>query len=138
METDFKKTFKIKNKMNNKNSSLIGFALAGLAAGAAAWYLFGTKEGRDTLNKAVDGFNEFSHNLKDRANDGLEYAASYAEKAKQKFEQGKNQFSDATDELKDRAGQKANRLKDEAESLGRQAGHSADNLIDDANNKLNS
>src|SRR5690606_15979267 len=103
MNNEFKKSFKKKDKMKNK-SSLLGFALTGMAVGAAALYLFGTKEGRKNLNCAIEGINEFSNTLKDKANEGLECASDFAAKAKkmakQKFEEGKSSFEDATDEIK--------------------------------------
>lgn len=136
MAKELEKTLKKENcKMKNK-SSLVGFALAGLAAGAAAWYLFGTKEGRKNLNKAVEGFNEFSSTLKDKASDGLDYASDFADKAKKKakkkFEEGKNKFAHVADDLLE----KGKHLKDDATELGRKAAHDAQSLAEDAKNKF--
>ena len=121
----------------SKRSSLAGFAMAGLAAGAAAWYFFGTKEGRKCVDKAMESFNEFSNIVKDKTSEGFERASEYAGKAKseakKKYAEGKEKFADAADNVK----QKANRLKDDAEELGKKAAHSAENLADDAAKKAN-
>lgn len=131
-----KKTFKRKNKMS-KRSSLAGFAMMGLAAGAAAWYFFGTKDGRKCLDKAMETFNDFSSTVKEKANEGMERASEYADKAKskakKKYAEGKEKLEDAANTVKN----KANRLKDDAEDLGRKAAHSAADLADDAANKAN-
>lgn len=120
----------------SKNSSLVGFALAGLAAGAAAWYLFGTKEGRKSLNKAIDGISELSSTLKEKANDGLECASDFADKTKdkmkKKFEEGKIKFSEVSDDIK----KKGSQLKDDAEDLRRRAARSAEDLATDVKNKI--
>lgn len=134
MRTELKKSLN-KDKMS-KNSSLIGFALAGLAAGAAAWYLFGTKDGRKSLNKAIDGISELSNTIKERASEGLECASDFTDKAKdkakRKFEEGKSKFSEVSDEIK----KKGSRLKDDVEDLGRRAARSAEELATDAKNKM--
>jgi len=131
---EVKKTFKRKNKMS-KRSSLAGFAMMGLAAGAAAWYFFGTKEGRKCMDKAMETFNDFSSTVKEKTNEGLERASEYAgkakSKAKKKYAEGKEKLADAADTVK----AKANRLKEDAEDLGRKAAHSAENLADDAARK---
>jgi len=142
MKTELKKSLN-KNKMS-KNSSLLGFALAGMAAGAAAWYLFGTKDGRKSLSKAIDGINELSSTIKEKASEGLECASDFADKAKdkakKKFEEGKRKFSDISDQVSDASDEikkKGNRLKDDAEDLGRKAARGAEDLATDAKNKMN-
>lgn len=140
MKSDIKMKSELKKSLNkdkmSKNSSLVGFALAGLAAGAAAWYLFGTKDGRKSLNKAIDSISELSNTIKEKASEGLDCASDFAEKAKdkakKKFEEGKDKFSDVSDEIK----KKGSRLKDDAENLGRKAARSAEDLATDARNKM--
>jgi len=92
---------KIKNKLKKKSmekerSSIIGFALAGLAIGAAAWYLFGTKEGRENFDRAVEGINEVSTKLQKKAKEKMDYASD-------KIKDGVDCASEFTDKVKDKA-----------------------------------
>lgn len=121
----------------SKRSNLAGFALMGMAAGAAAWYFFGTKEGRKCLDKAMENLNEFSDTVKEKTSEGLERASEYADKAKseakKKYAEGKGKLSDAAENVKG----KADRVKGDAEELGRKAARKADDLVDDAAKKAN-
>lgn len=52
--------------MKNK-STMAGMVLAGLATGAAAWYLFGTSSGKDVCSKLVDSVKNMSNTVADKA-----------------------------------------------------------------------
>src|SRR5690606_27173917 len=71
--------------MEKDRNSIVGFALAGLALGAAAWYLFGTKEGRDRFDRAVDGIGEVSAKLQQKAKEGMECASDLKGRAQDTF-----------------------------------------------------
>lgn len=143
---------RIKNKLKKKpmekeRSSIIGFALAGLAIGAAAWYLFGTKEGRENFERAVEGINEVSTKLQKKAKEKVDYASdkikegvdtaseltgkvkNKAEKLGVKFQ---DEFRDATEEAKEKGKQMAKDAKD----LVNQAAQGASNLADDADRRV--
>jgi gas vesicle protein len=62
--------------MANK-SKLPTLLLAGIAAGAAAYYLLATDEGKKTCDSFVNSFKELSDSLMDKAN---ETVASVKEK----------------------------------------------------------
>ncbi|MBC7913665.1 MAG: YtxH domain-containing protein [Pyrinomonadaceae bacterium] len=51
------------------NSKLPTLLLAGLAAGAAAWYFLGTDEGKKTCNSLVDSLKGFSDSVIEKANE---------------------------------------------------------------------
>jgi len=53
-------------KNNTKTGSLL---LAGLATGAAVWYLFGTENGRKTFSQVSESLKGFSDNAVLKAND---------------------------------------------------------------------
>jgi gas vesicle protein len=136
-----------KNKMKNMEkdrSSIIGFALAGLAVGAAAWYLFGTKEGRENFDRAVEGINEVSSKLQkkakekmdyasDKFRDGVDCASDVVDKVKEKAGDFREKFHDASEEAKE----KGQQLAKDAKDLANKAAHSASDLVDEAKNKSN-
>jgi len=53
------------------NSKTTGLLLAGLATGAAAWYLLGTDNGKRTCDGLLDSLKSFSDTVKDKAGDTL-------------------------------------------------------------------
>jgi len=111
-------------KACSKTTKFVAFALTGLAVGAAAYYLFGTKEGRKTLNKAVDGVNGLSKTLKAQAEEGLEKAVKLANRAKEEYNKVVNLAEDASHE----AMEKANQYKEEAKSLAKKGMDKAKDL----------
>lgn len=143
---------KLNKKVNFKNmdkdrSSIVGFAIAGLALGTVAWYLFGTKEGRENFDRAVEGINDVSSKLQkkakkkmkyaeERVREGMDSASHFAEKAKDKAseygDKFRSEFQDATDEAKD----KGSKLAQDAKDLANKAAHSTSNLADEAKSKL--
>lgn len=145
MENRIKNKLK-KKRMEKERSSIIGFALAGLAIGAAAWYLFGTKEGRENFDRAVEGINEVSTKLQKKAKEKMDYAndkikegvdcaSELTDKVKNKAEEFsakvQDEFRDAAEEAKEKGKQMAKDAKD----LANKAAHSASNLADDAESK---
>ena len=118
----------VEKKMCNKTTKFVAFALTGLAVGAAAYYLFGTKEGRKTLNKAVDGVNDLSKTLKAQAEEGLDKAVQLANKAKEEYHKVVHLAEDARQEAMERA----NRYKEEAKRLARKGMEKAKDLKADA------
>ena len=145
MKVNIKKKLKMK-KMEKDKSSIIGFALAGLAIGAAAWYLFGTKEGRENFDRAVEGINEVSTKLQkqakekmdyasDKIRSGVESASELSDKLMDKAEKfsGKlhGEFRDATEEAKN----KGQQIAKDAKELANKAAHSTSNFAEDAEAK---
>lgn len=133
--------------MNQERSSIIGFAIAGLALGTAAWYLFGTKEGRENFDRAVEGINDVSSKLQkkakkkmkdasDRVKEGMDHASQFADKAKDKAskygDKFRGEFQDASDEAKEQG----SKLAQDAKELANKAAHSATSITDDAKDKL--
>lgn len=135
------KKYKMKN-MEKERASIIGFALAGLAVGAAAWYLFGTKEGRENFDRAIEGINDVSSKLQKKAaekidyasekiKDGMDSTSGMVDKVKSKVGEASEKFHDASDEAKE----KGQRLAKDAKDLANKAAHSANDLTDEAKNK---
>lgn len=50
--------------MKNKNG-ILAFALLGLAAGTAAYYLLATEDGKKQMDRANDGIKSLTKSLKD-------------------------------------------------------------------------
>jgi len=117
-------------KTCNKSTKLVAFALAGLAAGAAVYYLLGTTEGRKTLNKAVDGVNGLSKNLKAQAEEGLHKATKLANKAKEEYEK----VMEIVKEVGSDAAEKMRAYQHEAADLASQGMSKAKSLKADAKN----
>lgn len=131
-----------RNEMENDRTSIIGFALAGLAVGAAAWYLFGTKEGRENFDRAIDGISDVSSKLQrkakekmdyasDKIKDGVGSASSVVDKVKDKAGSFREKFHDASDEAKE----KGQQLVKDAKDLANKAAHSANDFADETQNK---
>ncbi len=58
--------------MNMKNRSTIaGVVLAGLATGAAAWYLLGTSNGKEVCNKVLGSVKDLSSSMIDKASGAI-------------------------------------------------------------------
>ncbi len=131
-----------KNNMKKEGSSIIGFALAGMAIGAAAWYLFGTKEGRENFDRAVAGINEVSTKLQkkakeqmdfasDKIKEGVERASEFTDKAKEKAEKFSSKMQDDFRDASEEAKEKGKQMAKDAKELANKAAHSANNLTDD-------
>lgn len=120
------------NNTDSKTTKFVAFALAGLAIGAAAYYLLGTKEGRKTLNKAVDGVNGLSKTLKAQAEDGLQRASHLANRAKEEYHRVINLADDASHDAMD----KAKQYKDEAKKLTKKGLKYAEDVARGSRNKV--
>ena len=74
----------------NDNSKIAAVLLAGLAAGAAAWYLLGTDKGKETCSSLLGSLKDLSGSIKDKAADTFEQISGQANdvvaKAKSKAE----------------------------------------------------
>ncbi|MDF3078583.1 MAG: YtxH protein [Sphingobacteriaceae bacterium] len=75
------------------NSKIATVVLAGLAAGAAAWYLLATEDGKATTDKLVDSlknlggtFNDIKEKASDTLNNLTDQAGKVAENLKTKTE----------------------------------------------------
>ena len=71
-----------KRKMKNQ-SQLAAFIITGVAVGAAAWWLFGTKEGRRQMDCAADNMRDIANSLRQKAKEGAVKAADLAGKARE-------------------------------------------------------
>lgn len=114
-------------KKCSKATAFVAFAISGIAIGATAYYLFGTKDGRKTLNKAVDSVNDLSKTLKQQAEEGLEKASELAKRAKQEYERVLNLAEDTGEEFLD----KAEKYKKEAKSLSKKGLKHAEKVTED-------
>jgi gas vesicle protein len=64
-------------------SKVATVVLAGLAAGAAAWYLLATEDGKATTDKLVNSLKDLGSNwgdIKDKATDTIEQLTGQANK----------------------------------------------------------
>lgn len=102
---------------SHEKSNVIGFALAGLAIGVTAWYLFGTKQGRENLNMAVEGINEVSSKLKDKVKSGKERAESAVESVKEAGKQAYEKGAEVVSEVEDAAKDTLSKQKDKLDEI---------------------
>ncbi len=75
--------------MNDK-SKVATAVLAGLALGAAAWYLLGTDNGKKTTGKWADSLKSVGDSIKDlrdKAADTIDQLAGHADKLASKADQ---------------------------------------------------
>ncbi|MEH6306548.1 hypothetical protein RYH73_12900 [Olivibacter sp. CPCC 100613] len=122
----------MKEKKGSKTAKFVAFALAGLAAGAAVYYLFGTKEGRKTLNKAVDGVNGLSKTLKTQAEEGLQRASHLANRAKEEY----HRVLTMADGARHDALEKADKYKADAKKLTKKGLKYAEEISKEARSKV--
>ena len=54
------------------NSKLPALLLAGVAIGAAAWYLFGTEEGKRTTDSLAEKLKDIGDTVKAKANETVD------------------------------------------------------------------
>ncbi|GEM65175.1 hypothetical protein SF1_31570 [Sphingobacterium faecium NBRC 15299] len=106
--------------MKNKNG-LVAFALVGLAAGAAAWYLLGTDDGKKQLSRANDGIKDLTRSLKDVSKREAKRARKLANQASEELHALKNKASESFDSLKDKASDELDSLKYKAKEAGKEA-----------------
>ncbi len=59
------------NNKTNTSKKTTTLLLAGLATGAAAWYLFGTENGKRTFTQISGSLKGFSDTVVNKANDTL-------------------------------------------------------------------
>jgi hypothetical protein len=81
----------------NSNSKLASWALAGLAAGGALWYLLGTEKGKSLVNNLSSQARDISDRVKDQVAD--------------QWGNISNQVSDAASSLSNKASDLANNVK---------------------------
>ncbi len=71
--------------MKNNKNGLIAFALLGLAAGAAAYYLLSTDDGKQQLNKANSAIKDLTKTLKDVTKKEAKKASKLARSTRDEF-----------------------------------------------------
>lgn len=124
-----------KEKNMSKRSGMIGFALAGLAAGIATWYLLGTKEGRANLDRAIEGINDLSTTVKAKAKEQMEHAADKVDVVKHKFSEMKNDLGEETRGAVDKARKAGKKMSRDAGDIAKLARKSADGLVNEVKDK---
>lgn len=134
MKTNKLNVNKYRKKMG-KRSSLMGFALAGLAAGAAAWYLFGTKEGRKALDRAMEGMSDFSETIKSKAKEGMDCVSDFADKAKNKAQSMMDSAEDTVQSKAEKAESYGKAMAKDAKDLAKSAVSKADDVVEEAKDK---
>ena len=114
-----------KERMKNAGNIAMG-TLLGLAAGAAASYLFAPRSGeetremiakksKETYNDMREGIANATQRAKELGQSALEKAKEFKDEAAQRAEELKDEAVDKAKELKDKAEDKAKELKDKAE-----------------------
>lgn len=119
--------------MENKNG-LIAFALLGLAAGAAAYYLLATDDGKNQLDRANKGVKELTKSIKQRSKKEAKRAAKLAKSTKAEIDNLKSKAKGAGVRAVDAAADTAHKLADKAS----QAVHRAEDKAEKAASKVKS
>ncbi|WP_051293408.1 YtxH domain-containing protein [Olivibacter sitiensis] len=124
---------KIEEKKECKKSGkFLAYALTGLAVGAAVYYLFGTKEGRKTLDKTLKNVDSLKKSFQKQAEEGLERAAKFANKAKAEY----YKVLDLAEDVSHEAVEKAKKYKEEGKSLASKGLKYAETLAKEGQKKL--
>lgn len=119
----------------SKGSGMVGFALAGLAAGIATWYLLGTKEGRANLDRAIEGINELSNTVKTKAREQMECASDKMDKAKNKINAIKEDVKTEVKSASEKARKTGKKMSDDIQDLAQKARQSSAELAGEAKAK---
>ncbi|MDF2479352.1 MULTISPECIES: hypothetical protein [unclassified Sphingobacterium] len=129
--------------MKNSKNGLVAFALVGLAAGAAAWYLLGTDDGKKQLDRANDGIKSLTKSLKDLSKKEARKAQKLANRASAELDNLKSKaqaaFSKATDDadaLKNKAKEAGREALDHANNAAQNLASKIDNTTDAAKSKI--
>lgn len=129
--------------MKNSKNGLVAFALVGLAAGAAAWYLLGTDDGKKQLDRANDGIKSLTQSLKDLSKKEAKKAQKLANRAsaeldnlKSKAQAAFSKASDDADALKNKAKEAGREALDHANNAAQNLASKIDNTTDAAKSKI--
>ncbi|WP_343563289.1 hypothetical protein [Sphingobacterium sp.] len=129
--------------MKNSKNGLVAFALVGLAAGAAAWYLLGTDDGKKQLDRANDGIKSLTKSLKDLSKKEARKAQKLANRAsaeldslKSKAQAAFSKASDDADALKNKAKEAGREALDHANNAAQNLANKIDNTTDAAKSKI--
>lgn len=122
--------------MKNKKNGLAVCALLGLAAGAAAWYLLGTDDGKKQLDRANDGIKSLTRSLKDVSKKEAKRAQRLANQASEELHALKNKATDEFGALKNKAKELGRDVLDKTNSSAQRLAGDVDNAIDSAKNKV--
>lgn len=101
--------------------SIVTFALAGLAVGTAAYFLFGTKEGKKQLDCAGDNFRKLSGTLRERTREGAERASRIVDRAGRDISELAERVKDYSKGYLDGAEEAADKLSKEAKAKVKRA-----------------
>ncbi|MBP3943165.1 YtxH domain-containing protein [Sphingobacteriaceae bacterium WQ 2009] len=105
--------------MENKNG-VIAFALIGLAAGVATYYLLGTDDGKKQLERANEGIKDITNSLKGLAQKEGKRASKFAKRAVEEIddikEKAKEQGKDVLDKVNDSAQHLANKVDEKVDT----------------------
>ena len=129
--------------MKNSKNGLVAFALVGLAAGAAAWYLLGTDDGKKQLDRANDGIKSLTKSLKDLSKKEAKKAQKLANRASAELDHLKakahaafSKASDDADALKNKAKEAGREALDHANNAAQNLASKIDNTTDAAKSKI--
>ena len=118
--------------MKNSKNGLVAFALVGLAAGAAAWYLLGTDDGKKQLDRANEGIKSLTKSLKDLSKKEAKKAQKLANRASAELDSLKSKAQAAFG----KASEDADALKNKAKEAGRDALDHANNAAQNLASKI--
>jgi len=121
--------------MKNSNG-LLAFALLGLAAGTAAYYLLATDDGKKTLDKANDGIKDLTKSLKDLSNKEGKKASKLAQSAKEELECLTSKAKEAGKQVLDKVSNKASDWASKASDTAHDLANKTEDLADDVKSDL--
>lgn len=110
-----------KEETMSTKKSIVTFALVGLAVGTAAYFLFGTKEGKKQLDCAGDNFRKFSGSLREHTKEGAAQASRFAERAGRDIRDLADRVKEYSKEYLDGAEEVVGKFTEEAEQKVKRA-----------------
>lgn len=110
-----------KEKAMGAKQSIVTFALVGLAVGTAAYFLYGTKEGRKQLDCAGDNFRKLSGTLRERTREGAAKASRIVDRAGRDISELADRVKDYSKGYLDGAEEAVDKFTKEAEAKVKRA-----------------
>ncbi|EEI91512.1 hypothetical protein HMPREF0765_2822 [Sphingobacterium spiritivorum ATCC 33300] len=112
--------------MKNKNG-ILAFALLGLAAGTAAYYLLATEDGKKQMDRANDGIKSLTKSLKDLSKKEAKRASKFAQSAKDEIMELKGKAKDLGKDLAEKASSAAHNMANKVDEGASKAKSNIDN-----------
>jgi gas vesicle protein len=116
--------------MENNSKRIAAMVIAGLAAGAATWYLMKTENGKENWSAIIDAVKDFNDKVKSKAAEGVDKLAHLTDKASDAVTDKAKKVSDASENAKDFISDRAQKAAQTTEKAADFVAHKAKKVED--------